>query len=179
MEAAQAARDASKTAHDVRRKDVTGRWSQFLLDRLRQINPAVETASVDPHDFTIRAKERGEPVRTFTDISVGGSPRAAANVALLLSLRDLGRADPTVRVPPLLVIDSPLAGLGSTELDQETSVRLIDTLTSVAAAPSPDGYAYQIIAATNDPLPRTYAGVREFHISDEQSFFDHAPVHAG
>ncbi|MGW3291056.1 hypothetical protein ACWDR3_41125 [Streptomyces sp. NPDC001002] len=150
MEAAQAARDASKTAHDVRRKDVTGRWSQFLLGRLRQINPAVETASVDPYDFTVRVKEHGEPVKTFTDISVGGSPRAVANIAMLLSLRDLGRVDPAVRVPPLLVIDSPLAGLGSTGLDHETSVRLIDTLISVADDPRPTA-----TPARSSPRPTT------------------------
>ncbi|MGX1975814.1 hypothetical protein [Streptomyces kronopolitis] len=176
MEAAQAARDAAKTAHDVRRKDVTGRWSAFLLDRLRQINPAVETASSDPQDFTVRVKERGEPVKTFTDISVGGSPKVATHIAVLLSLRDLGRADPAVRVPPLLIIDSPLAGLGSTRLDHETSLRLIDTLISIADDPSPDGYACQVIAATNDALPRAYPGVREIHITAEQRFFDDAPV---
>ncbi|MEU9900727.1 hypothetical protein ACIBCS_36280 [Streptomyces phaeochromogenes] len=83
----------------------------------------------------------------------------------------------SARVPPLLIIDSPLAGLGSTGLDQETSVRLMDTLISIADAPSSDGYACQVIAATNDPLPRADPSVQEIHIDDEQRFFDHAPVH--
>ncbi|MDQ0935185.1 hypothetical protein [Streptomyces turgidiscabies] len=75
--AAQAARDVAKAAHDVRRKNVTGRWSAFVLQRLRQINPAVETASIDPQDFAVRVKERNEPANTFTDISLGGSPKTA------------------------------------------------------------------------------------------------------
>ncbi|WP_032769645.1 hypothetical protein [Streptomyces sp. CNS654] len=167
------------SAQEVRRKEVTGRWSQFFLERLRQINPAVEAASTDPLDFTTRVKEHGDVDKTFADSSVGGSPRAATNVALLLALRDLGRVDPLARVPPLLIIDSPLAGLGATGLDQDTSLRLIDTLISIADDPSADGYACQVIAATNDPLPRPYPGVREIHINDEHRFFDHAPVHAG
>ncbi|MGA5059223.1 hypothetical protein ACPB99_17540 [Streptomyces pseudogriseolus] len=179
MEQAQAARDAVKSAQEVRRKAVTGRWSQFFLERLRQINPAVEAASIDPLDFTTRVKEHGDVDKTFADSSVGGSPRAATNVALLLALRDLGRVDPLARVPPLLIIDSPLAGLGATGLDQDTSLRLIDTLISIADDPSADGYACQVIAATNDPLSRPYPGVREIHINDEHRFFDHAPVHAG
>ncbi|WP_438453118.1 hypothetical protein [Streptomyces asiaticus] len=153
MEAAQAARDAVQTAHEVRRKEVTARWSEFFLERLRQINPAVETAYIDPLDFTTRVKEQDEVDKTFADSSVGGSPRVATNVALLLGLRDLGRVDRSVRVPPLLIIDSPLAGLGATGADHDTSLRLIDTLISIADDPSPDGYACQVIAATNDPLP--------------------------
>ncbi|SFX75513.1 hypothetical protein OH786_35265 (plasmid) [Streptomyces atratus] len=33
----------------------------------------------------------------------------------------------------------------------------------------------QIIAAANDPLPRSYPGVREIHIDTDNRFFDHAP----
>jgi rubrerythrin len=179
MEAAQAARDAAQSAHEVRRKEVTGRLSQLFLARLRQINPAVETAHIDPHDFTTLVKEHHEPGKTFDDSSVAGSPKVVTNVALLLALRDLGRLDAAVRVPPLLIIDSPLAGLGATGLDRGTSLRLIDTLISVADDPSADGYACQVVAATNDPLPRTYPGVREIPINETDRFFDHAPAMAG
>jgi hypothetical protein len=175
MEAAQAARDAALTAHEVRRKEITGRWSEFFLARLQQINPDVETAFIDPGDFTTRVKERDDVDKTFADSSVGGSPRAATNVALLLALRDLGRVDPTVRVPPLLITDSPLAGLGYQGLDHATGLRLIDTLIDIADDASPDGYACQVIAATNDPLPRSYPGVREIRIDTDHRFFDHAP----
>ncbi|MGW0420984.1 hypothetical protein [Streptomyces sp. NPDC003015] len=177
MEAAQAARDAAKNLQDVRRKEVTGRWSEFFLARLRQIRPAVETAHIDPQDFTTRVKERNEVDKTFAESSVAGSPKVATNVAALLALRDVGRVDAAVRVPPLLIIDSPLSGLGATGVDHDTSLRLIDTLISIADDPSPDGYACQVIAATNDPLPRTYPSVREIRIDDEHRFFDHAPVH--
>ncbi|MEU0401619.1 hypothetical protein ABZ318_15515 [Streptomyces sp. NPDC006197] len=176
MTAAQAARDAAKAADEVRRKEVTARWSEFFLQRLRQINPAVESAFIDPADFTTRVKERDEADKSFDDSSVGGNPKAVTNIALLLALRDLGRADAQVRVPPLLIIDSPLSGLGSTGLDHETSLRLIDTLISVAAAPATDGYGCQVIAATNDPLPRAYPGVREIRIDAANRFFDHAPL---
>ncbi|MGA5207962.1 hypothetical protein [Streptomyces variegatus] len=175
MDAAQAARDAAVTAHEVRRKEVTTRWSEFFLARLKQINPEVETVSIDPADFTTRVKEQHTVDKTFADSSVAGSPKVATNVALLLALRDLGRVDPGVRVPPLLVIDSPLAGLGSQGLDHATGLRLIDTLIDIADESSPDGYACQVIAATNDPLPRSYPGVREIRIDADNRFFDHAP----
>ena len=99
----------------------------------------------------------------------------ATNVALLLALRDLGRVDPAVRVPPLMIIDSPLAGLGAQGLDHATGLRLIDTLIDIADDASPEGYACQVIAATNDPLPRPYPGVREIRIDTDNRFFDHAP----
>ncbi|MFD3997118.1 hypothetical protein [Streptomyces sp. NPDC058583] len=175
MKAAQAARDAAKNADEVRRKEVTVLWSDFFLKRLQQINPAVETAFINPADFTTRVKERDEADKSFDDSSVGGNPKAVTNIALLLALRDLGRADAKVSVPPLLIIDSPLSGLGSTGLDHATSLRLIDTLISVAADPAADGYGCQVIAATNDPLPRGYPGVREIHIDTANRFFDHAP----
>jgi hypothetical protein len=142
-------------AHEVRRKKLTGRWSEFFLARLQQISPDVETAFIDPGDFTTRVKERHDVDKTFAHSSVGGSPRAATNVALLLALRDLGRVDPAVRVPPLLIIDSLLAGLGSQGLDHATGLRLINTFIDIADDASPDGYACQVIAATNDPLPRS------------------------
>lgn len=50
-----------------------------------------------------------------------------------------------------------------------------DTLINIAGDASPDGYACQITAATNDPLPRPYPGVREIHIDTDNRFFDHAP----
>ncbi|GAA2381223.1 hypothetical protein GCM10010417_54270 [Streptomyces carpaticus] len=175
METARAARDAAVTAHEVRRKEVTSRWSEFFLARLQQINPDVETAHINPVDFTTRVKERHTADKTFAESSVAGSPKVATNVALLLALRDLGRADRGVRVPPLMVIDSPLAGLGTQGLDHDTGLRLIDTLIDIADDPSPDGYACQVIAATNDPLPGPYPGVREIRIDTDNRFFDHAP----
>ncbi|MFF3159055.1 hypothetical protein [Streptomyces sp. NPDC057910] len=175
MDAAQAARDAAVTAHEVRRKEVTGRWSEFFLARLKQINPDVETAHIDPADFTTRVKEQHTADKTFAESSVAGSPKVATNVALLLALRDLGRVDRGVRVPPLMVIDSPLAGLGAKGLDHDTGLRLIDTLIDIADDPSPDGYACQVIAATNDPLARPYPGVREIRIDTDNRFFDDAP----
>lgn len=123
--------------------------------RLQQINPDVETAHINPVDFTTRDKEQHTADKTFAESSVAGSPKVATNVALLLALRDLGRADPGVRVPPLLVIDSPLAGLGGQGLDHDTGLRLIDALIDTADDSSPDGYACQVIAATNDPLPHS------------------------
>ncbi|MER8116034.1 hypothetical protein [Streptomyces sp. NPDC094031] len=92
---------------------------------------------------------------------------------MLLSLRDLGRTDPAVRVPPLMIIDSPLADLGA--VDQATGLRLIDTLIDIAGDPSSDGYACQVIAAINDPLPHPYTGVREIPVDTDNRFFDHAP----
>ncbi|MER5747094.1 hypothetical protein ABT097_27970 [Streptomyces sp. NPDC002225] len=173
MEQAEAVRDAALAAHQVHRKELIARWTELFLARLRQINPAIETAYIDPADFTTRIKERAEPDKTFAESSVAGSPKVVTNVALLLSLRDLGRTDPAVRVPPLLIIDSPLADLGA--VDQATGLRLIDTLIDIADDSSSDGHACQIIAAVNDPLPRPYPDVREIPLSTAHRFFDHAP----
>ncbi|MEU6058874.1 hypothetical protein [Streptomyces sp. NPDC047097] len=98
----KAARDAALTEHQVRRKEIVGRWSELFLIRLQQINPDVETAYIDPTDFTTRVKARNEPDKTFADSSVAGSPKVVTNVAALLSLRDLDRTEPAVRVTPLL-----------------------------------------------------------------------------
>jgi hypothetical protein len=172
-EQAETVRDAARTAHEARRKELIALWTELFLARLQQINPAIETAYIDPADFTTRVKERAEPDKTFAESSVAGSPKVVTNVALLLSLRDLGRTESAVRVPPLLIIDSPLADLGA--VDQATGLRLIDTLIDIADDPSTDGYACQIIAAVNDPLPRPYPGVREVPLSTVHRFFDHAP----
>ncbi len=154
MEDAKAARDAALTAHEARRKELIARWTEFFLNRLQQINPDVEIAHIDPADFTTHVKERDQPDKAFTESSVAGSPKVVTNVAMLLALRDLGRTEATVHVPPLLIVDSPLADLGA--VDQATGLRLIDTLIDVAGDPSADGYGCQVIAATNDPLPRAY-----------------------
>ncbi|WP_178379079.1 hypothetical protein [Streptomyces sp. NBRC 110465] len=173
MEKAQSAREAALTAHEVRRKEVVAHWTELFLVRLQQINPNIETAYIDPGDFTTRVKERDEPDKVFADCSVMGSPKVVTNVALLLSVRDLGRLDPGVRVPPLLIIDSPLADLGA--VDRAIGERLIGALIDVASDTSSDGYACQVIAATNDPLPRTFPEVREIPVTTAQRFFDHAP----
>ncbi|MCW1100085.1 hypothetical protein OJ963_40560 [Streptomyces sp. RS2] len=173
METAKDARDAALTAHEVRRKEIVARWSELFLARLQQINPEIETAYIDPTDFTTRVKERGHPDKTFTESSVAGSPRVVINVALLLALRDLGRIGTAVHVPPLMIIDSPLADLGA--VDQATGLRLVETLIDVAGDPSSDGYACQVIAAINDPLPHPCPGVREIPVDTDNRFFDHAP----
>ncbi|MFE5958077.1 hypothetical protein [Streptomyces rubiginosohelvolus] len=173
MEKAQGVRDAALAAHEARRKEIIGHWTELFLVRLQQINPDVETAYIDPRTFTTRVKVRNEPEKVFADCSVVGSPKVVTNVALLLSLRDLGRLDPGVRIPPLLIIDSPLADLGA--VDRATGERLIGALIDVATDTSSDGYACQVIAATNDPLPRPYPAVREISVSTTKRFFDHAP----
>ncbi|MEU2027020.1 hypothetical protein ABZ565_33545 [Streptomyces sp. NPDC016469] len=147
--------------------------TELFLARLQQINPDVETAYINPVDFTTRSKVRNEPDKAFPVCSVTGSPKIIINVGALLSLRDLGRVESAVRVPPLLIIDSPLADLGA--VDRATRDRLIDTPIDVASDASSDGYACQVIAATNDPLPRSYSGAREIPVATTHRFFDHAP----
>ncbi|MFE0738634.1 hypothetical protein [Streptomyces sp. NPDC058855] len=51
------------------------------------------------------------------------------------------------------------------------------TLIDIADDASPDGSACQVIAATNDPLPRNYPGVREIRIDTDNRFYDQAPRH--
>lgn len=76
-----------------------------------------------------------------------------------------------------MILDSPLADLGA--MDHATGFRLIDTLIDVAGDPSSDGYACRVIAATNDPLPRSYSGVREIPVDTANRFFDDAPQSEG
>ncbi|MFJ4972505.1 hypothetical protein [Streptomyces sp. NPDC088755] len=83
-------------------------------------------------------------------------------------------------MPPLLIIDSPLAPRPSPLADlgavaRATGERLIGALIGVASDTSSDGYACQVIAATNDSPPRSYPEVRETPVSTAKRFFDHAP----
>ncbi|MFF9150429.1 hypothetical protein ACF1BN_36870 [Streptomyces sp. NPDC014861] len=110
MKAAQVTRDTAKAAAEVHRKEVTGRREEFFPRRRQQISPAVEAAFIDPAGFTTRVKERNEAEKSFDGSSMGGNPKAVTNIALLLALSDLGRVDAQVRVPPLLITDSPLSG---------------------------------------------------------------------
>ncbi|TGZ16024.1 hypothetical protein DV517_09970 [Streptomyces sp. S816] len=80
---------------------VIARWTELFLVRLQQINPDVETAYIGHTDSITRVKERDEADKTFTESSVAASPKIVTNVVMLLSLCDLGRADPAVCVPPL------------------------------------------------------------------------------
>jgi hypothetical protein len=147
----KAAEDDLKAATEersTRRKERVALWSQFLLARVREIDPSIDHASIDPDDYTALVDNT-----TFEDSSVAGGPRTIRNVCVLLALRDLGRAVPAVLVPPLLVIDSPANGFGAIDADQQISRRLMDQIITVAADPSTDGYACQVITASNDAHP--------------------------
>jgi hypothetical protein len=173
-QAAEDDRDAAARAHEHHRKELVQQWSQFFLTRLQQINPAVESAVIDPRDFTVRIRERGSVTKSFHESSVAGSPKVVTNIALLLALRDVGQAVPTVCVPPLLIIDSPLNGLGSSGIDQETGTRLLDTLIDAAQDRSASALDCQIIATLNDPLPAPNSVIREIRLSETHRYFDHA-----
>ncbi|MGW6214991.1 hypothetical protein [Streptomyces sp. NPDC055109] len=177
MEEAQALRDVAQRAHDQRRKELVHQWSAFFRARLQQIRPAVETAVISPEDFTTLVRERhDEGAQLFTEGAVAGHARAVINIAMLLSLRDLGRAVPAVRVPPLMIIDCPLAGLDTGEVDQETGLRLLNTLAAAADERDDEGYACQIIATTKGLLPVTACrGASEIRLAEDHRFFDHAP----
>ncbi|MEU2183983.1 hypothetical protein [Streptomyces thermolilacinus] len=107
----------------------------------------------------VRDAEANEPEKTFADSSVGGSTKAITNIAFLLALRDLGRIDPAVCVPPLLVIDSPLNGLGAQGIDRETGRRLIDTLISIAEDPAADGYG---VRSSPPPTTPSHTPIRPY-----------------
>lgn len=177
MEEAQARRDMAQRAHDQRRKELVHQWSAFFRTRLRQIRPAVETAVISPEDFTTLVRERhDEGAQLFHEGAVAGHARAVINIAILLSLRDLARAVPTVRVPTLMIIDCPLAGLDTGEADQEIGRRLLNTLAAAAGELDEDGRACQIIATTKGLLPTSAGrGVTEIRLDEDHRFFDHAP----
>ncbi|NEB79540.1 hypothetical protein G3I40_30620 [Streptomyces sp. SID14478] len=177
MEQAQVRRDIAQRAHDQRRKELVHQWSAFFRTRLRQIRPAVETAVISPEDFTTLVREHhDEGAQLFTEGAVAGHARAVINIAMLLSLRDLGRAVPAVRVPPLMIIDCPLAGLDTGKADQETGLRLLNTLAAAADDRDEDGYACQIIATSKGLLPTAVGlGVSEIRLDEDHRFFDHAP----
>lgn len=176
LEVLDAARKAAKEGLDAaqgerahRRKEILAQWSALLLARVREIDPLIQEAYIT---------EGFEPFvdgKPFDDSSVSGGPKTLRNICTLLSLRDLGRIVPTVRIPPLMIIDSPLSGFGAQGVDAQIGARLMDQIIAVAADPSPDGYACQLIVATNDPLPGPRTGVREIALGPQQRFFDHAP----
>ncbi|MER5312427.1 hypothetical protein ABT034_32145 [Streptomyces sp. NPDC002773] len=147
------------------------RWSELFLARVREIDPSKNIATIDAEDFTTLVDGKA-----FEDSSVAGGPKTVTNIAVLLSLRDLAREEPTVIVPPFLLIDSPLSGFGAQGLDEQISTRLLKALITAADDPSPDGFACQIITVTNDPLPQAHSGVREIRLSPEHRYFDHAPL---
>lgn len=169
-QAACRARDTARSEREQRRKALLTRWSELFLARVREIDPSKDTAVIDPEDFTTLVQGKN-----FGDSSVAGGPKTLTNIAVLLSLRDLARKEPDVTVPPFVLIDSPFSGFGAQGLDEQTSSRLLQTLTTAADDPSPDGFAYQVVAVTNDPLPRPYPGVREMGLGPEHRYFDHAP----
>lgn len=177
MEEAEARRDTAQTAHDQRRKELVHQWSVFFLARLQQIRPAVETAVISPEDFTTLVRERNdEGAQFFHEGAVAGHARAVINIAMLLALRDLGRAVSAVRVPPLMIIDCPLAGLDTGDEDQESGLRLLNTLVTAAGEPDEDGHTCQIIATTKGLLPAARGlGVSEIRLDEGHRFFDHAP----
>ncbi|MFE2038603.1 hypothetical protein ACFXBB_36355 [Streptomyces scopuliridis] len=164
-------RDAARTAREQRRKELLHRWSELFLARVREIDPSKNIATIDAEDFTTLVDGKA-----FEDSSVAGGPKTVTNIAVLLSLRDLAREEPTVTVPPFLLIDSPLSGFGAQGLDEQISTRLLKALITAADDPSPDGFACQIITVTNDPLPQAHSGVREIRLSPEHRYFDHAPL---
>lgn len=77
---------------------------------------------------------------------------------------------------PRDTIDSPTNGFGARTIDQQISRRLMDQIITVAAGPSTDGYACQVIAASNDALPGPRTGVREITLTPDHRFFEHAPA---
>ncbi|WP_055558241.1 hypothetical protein [Streptomyces sp. NBRC 110028] len=164
-------RDAARAVRVQRRKELLHRWSELFLARVREIDPSKNVATIDAEDFTTLVDGKA-----FEDSSVAGGPKTVTNIAVLLSLRDLAREEPTVTVPPFLLIDSPLSGFGAQGLDEQTSTRLLKALITAADDRSPDGFACQIITVTNDPLPQAYPGVREIRLSAEHRYFDHAPL---
>ncbi|WP_421107044.1 hypothetical protein [Streptomyces sp. NEAU-S77] len=168
--AAQESLAAAREERAVRRKDRIGLWSQFLLARVREVDPRIDQAFIDPEDYSCLVDRM-----PFEDSSVAGGRRMMRNVCVLLALRDLGRAVAEVTVPPLLVIDSPVYSTGEHAEDQLIGTRLVEQLISVGADPAADGHACQVITASSVPLPRRVSGVREIQLSSDHRFFDHAP----
>ncbi|WP_413114447.1 hypothetical protein ACK1X7_00100 [Streptomyces sp. CY1] len=164
-------RDAARTEHAQRRKELLHRWSELFLSRVREIDPSKNVATIDAENFTTLVDGK-----VFEDSSVAGGPKTVTNVAVLLSLRDLAREEPSVTVSPFLLIDSPLSGFGAQGLDEQTSTRLLTALITASDDPSADGFACQVITVTNDPLPQAYPGVREIRLNPEHRYFDHAPL---
>ncbi|AUA07962.1 hypothetical protein GTZ89_44520 [Streptomyces sp. SID8382] len=171
MQEAQRRRDAARAKRQRRRSDLLARLAQFVLRRLQAILPDVQEVAIDPSDYALTID--GKP---FADTSVAGGPKTAANLAFLLGLQDLADQEPDVLVPPLLVIDSPLAGFSSHGADEDTSRRLLDQLISAASA-SHDSVSRQAIMAVNDRIPaQRDTGVEHLALGPDHRFFDHAPA---
>lgn len=167
---ARKALDEARAERAHRRKEILAEWSRLLLARVREVDPRIEQAYINDAFLPVVAG------KSFEESSVSGGPKTLRNVCTLLSLVDLGRTVPQVKMPPLLIIDAPASGFGSQGVDARVSQALLEQMINVAADPSPDGYACQIIAALNDPLTDPHSGVHEIPLSESNRFFDDAPL---
>ncbi|MFJ8536870.1 hypothetical protein [Streptomyces sp. NPDC093591] len=140
-------------------KDLVEQWSRHFATRIRAVNADVRHAHIDPETFLPHVDGLA-----FDEQAVAGGPQTLANVCAMLSLRDVAREVPTVRLPLFFMVDSPLSGLGGQGLDGQMAERLMEQLAHAAAVADADGTPMQIIAAVNDPLTRPLNGVREIRL---------------
>ncbi|MCG7203670.1 hypothetical protein [Streptomyces arenae] len=145
------ARSADLAARQTLVSDL-GRNFNAMISQLRPA-PWIQSATIDPSSY-LPVVDHVSFERLQAD---GGGIVTCINVAYSLSLREFGVTHPDVRVPSLLIIDSPRKASGSNLDDQARGQRIYQrfrTLVEVHAS------QVQLIIADNDsaPIPSTAFG---------------------
>ena len=159
-DAAAAALHTAMEGIEAKVKELVERLSDFFLHRMRHCDPTVHSAAISAKDFSATVNGRPFHVR-----AVAGAHRAVVNVNVALAWRDLAREVPSALLPPLLILDAPLAGIGPDPDDRRMAENLIASLHEAAAAGAHDGSVHQIIVTSTESLPG--AAAREITVTKQ------------
>jgi hypothetical protein len=146
LKSKNAALKARSAELEARRPLVTDLSNQFHAIVTRLHLPWDQSAVVDPKSYL--------PVvdnTAFEDLQAsGGGLQTGVNIAYSLALLEFGITHPDVRVPSILIIDSPRKALGSNPDDQERGRRIYSLFKSLIET---YGSQLQLIIADNDSAP--------------------------
>ncbi|MEU2911934.1 hypothetical protein ACFYM3_13505 [Streptomyces massasporeus] len=145
----------ARTAELAARQNLVSDLGRDFNKMISQLRPApwIQSATIDPSSYLPVVNNV-----TFESLQAdGGGVVTSINVAYSLSLLEFGITHPDVRVPSMLIIDSPRKASGSNLDDQARGHRTYQRFQSLAEA---YGSQIQLIIADNDsaPIPGTAFG---------------------
>ena len=149
------AEQKARTAELAARKGLVTDLSRKFNTMVADLHPApwIESATIDPSTYLPLINDG--PFETLQ--ADGGGIVTCINVAYSLTLLEFGITHPDVRIPSLLIIDSPRKASGTNAADQERGRRTYRSLQALAETFGP---RIQLIIADNDsaPIPGTTFG---------------------